>query len=110
MNEELALMNGFERPCCRCAVGMNLYLNEAELDFFHAATEHDAAPMDNHQVGNDVLDLFDLMRRHNNGAAAVKVVIQQRIVKLLAKRYVQSQCRLVEHQQPGVDRHDHGEV
>ena len=44
------------------------------------------------------------------GAVAVEVVAEQRIVELLAVEDVEPERRLVEHQQPRVDRHDHREV
>ena len=46
--------------------------------------EYDAAAVDEHDIGEDVLNLFHLMGGHHDGAAAIEVVVQQRIVELLA--------------------------
>ena len=40
----LALVYWFEGPCCVYLVGTNHHFKKAGLNFFHAATEHDAAP------------------------------------------------------------------
>jgi hypothetical protein len=45
-----------------------------------------------------VLDLFNLMCRHHDGAVAIEVVVQQRIVKLLAIEDVEAERRFVQHQ------------
>ena len=42
----------------------------------------------------NVLDLFHLMCRHDNGAAAVEVVVQQGIVELLAIEDVKTKRRV----------------
>jgi hypothetical protein len=54
--------------------------------------------VDEHQVGEDVLDLLNLMCRHHDGAAAIEVVVQQRIVELLAIEDVEAERRLIQHQ------------
>src|SRR4051812_29937332 len=41
----------------------------------------------------------------DNGAAAVKVVVEQRVVELFAKENVETEGWLVEHKQTGVNRH-----
>src|SRR5438105_905629 len=51
----------------------------ARFEFFHAAFEHDATSVDEHEIGQDVLNLFHLMRRHDDGTGAVEVIVQQRI-------------------------------
>src|ERR1700691_4928541 len=89
---------------------MHGHFQIARLQLFHAAFEYDAAAVDEHEVGEDVLDLFHLMCRHYDGAAAIKVVVQQGIVELLAIQDVQTQRRLVQHQQSRVNRHDKSEV
>ena len=72
--------------------------------------EYDAAAVDEHEIGEDVLDLFDLMCGHDDGAAAIEVVVQQRIVELLAIQNVEAKRGLVEHQQFRVNGHDQSEV
>ena len=89
---------------------MHHHFQVARLELLHAALEHDAAAVDEHEVGEDVLDLFDLVGRHHDGAAAIEVVVQQRVVELLAIEDVEAERRLVQHQQLRVDGHDQGEV
>src|SRR6516165_5548661 len=80
------------------------------LELLHAAIEYDPAAVDEYEIGQHILDLFHLMGGHNNGAVPVEVVVQQRIVELLAIENVQPKCRLVEHQQFGVNGHHEREV
>ncbi len=72
--------------------------------------EYDAATIDEHEIGEDVLNLLDLMRGDDDSAAAIEIIIEQRIVKLLAIQDVESERRFVEHQQSCVDSHDQREV
>ena len=89
---------------------MHRHFHVARLDLFHAAIEHDPTAVDEHEIGEDVLDLFHLVGGHDDGAAAIEVVVQQGIVKLLAIQDIQTQRRLVQHQQSGVDGHYQSEV
>ena len=89
---------------------MHQHLEITLLQFLHAAAEHDAAAIDEHKIGEHMLDLFHFVRRHYDGAAAVEVIIQQRIVKLLAVQDVQTQRRLIQYQQLRIHRHHEGEV
>ena len=66
--------------------------------------------VDEHEIGNDVLDLLHLVRRHDDGAGPIEVVVQERIVELFAKQEVEPQRGLIQHQQPRVDGHDHSEM
>src|SRR2546421_10378276 len=109
-SEHLALVHRLERPCYGDMLGIHHHFQIARLEFFHAAIEHDVAAVDEHHIGENVLDLFNLMRRHDDGAAAIEVVVQQRIVELLAIQDVEAECRLVQHQQSCIDGHDQGEV
>ncbi len=43
-------------------------------------------------------------------AAAIEVVVQQRVVELFAEEDVQAERRFVEHQQSGINRHHEREV
>ena len=70
-------MNRLERPRCGELLGTHHHFDIARLELFHAALEHDAAAVDEDQIGEDVLDLFHLMGRHHDGAAAIEVVVQQ---------------------------------
>ena len=58
-------------------LGIHHQFRIPRLEFFHAAIEHDAAVVDEHHIGEDVLDLFDLMGRHDDGAGAIVVVVQE---------------------------------
>jgi len=75
--EHLALVNRLERPRCDDLLGMHHHFQIARLEFFHGAIEDDAAAVDEHEIGEDVLDVFHLMGRHHDGAAAIEVVVQQ---------------------------------
>ncbi len=103
-------MDRLERPGRGDPLGMHQHLQIARLDFLHGAVEHDPTAVDEHDIGEDVLDLFDLMSRHDDGAVAVEVVVQQRVVELLAEQDVQAEGRLVQQQQSRVDGHDQREV
>src|SRR5689334_16276637 len=98
-------MNGLERPCRSQMLWTHHDLQIARLDLFHAAFKYDAAAIDEHKVSEDMLDLFDMMRRQQDGAVAIKVIIQQGVVKLLAIENVEAKRGLVEHQQFRVNGH-----
>ncbi len=108
--EDLAFVNGLERARGRGIFRIHQHFPIARLEFFHAAAEDDTTPVDEHHIGKDVLNLVDLMGGDDDGAAAIEVVVQERIVELLAKEDVEAECRLIEHQQFGVNGHDQGKV
>src|SRR5438105_12469074 len=108
--EHLALVYRLERTCRGDMLGMHHHFRIARLEFFHAAIKDDAAAVDEHHIGEDVLDLFDLMGRHDDGAGAIEVVVQQGIVELLAIQDVEAERRLVQHWHFRVDGHDQSEV
>src|SRR5262249_36635616 len=86
------------------------YLDEPRFEFFHAAVEHNSAAVDEVHVCEHVLDLFHFVRRHDDRAAAVKIVIQQRIVELLAVQDVEAKRGLIQYQELHVHGHDEREV
>src|SRR5260370_4985369 len=51
------------------------YFEVTRVEFFHAALEHDPATVDEHQVRQNVLDLFHLMCCHDNRAAPIEVIV-----------------------------------
>src|SRR5204863_3698335 len=106
--EHLAFVNRLQRPCCGDLLGIHHYFQIARLEFFHAAIEYDAAAVNEHDIGQDVLNLFHLMGGHHDGAASIEVVVQQRVVELLAIQNIQAKRRLVQHQQFRVNGHDQG--
>src|SRR6202158_1511449 len=97
--EHLALVNRLQRPCCGDLLGIHHHFQIARLEFFHAAIEYNAAAVDEHDIRQDVLNLFHLMGGHHDSAAAIEVGIQHRIVELLAIQNIQAKRRLVQHQQ-----------
>src|SRR5216683_384742 len=107
--EHLALVNRLQRPCCAELFGMHHQFQIARFEFLHAAIEYDATAIDEHDISQDVLNLFHLMGGHHDGAASIEVVIQQRIVELLAIQNIQAKRRLVQHQQFRVNGHDQSE-
>ena len=62
--------------------------------------------VDEHEIGQNVLNFFNLMRRDDDRPFAVEIIVQQRVVELFTKQNVETECRLIEHQQSCVDRHD----
>ncbi len=54
--EHLALVNRPERAGCGDLVGVHSHFQIARLEFLHAAIQNDAAAVDEHQIGEDVLD------------------------------------------------------
>src|SRR5450631_2207372 len=106
----MALVHRLERSRRRDLIGIYRHFQIARFEFFHAAAEYDAAAVDEHEIGEDVLDLFELMGGHEDGPAAIEVVVQQGIVELLAIQDVEAEGRLVQHQQLRVNGHDQGEV
>src|SRR5229473_3117306 len=74
--EYLALVNRLERTRCGDLFGMHRDFQKARLEFFHAAIEYDAAAIDEHDVGEDILHLFDLVRGYDDGAFAIEIVVQ----------------------------------
>src|SRR3979490_73874 len=108
--KHLAFVNRLQRPCGGDLLGVYHHFQIARLEFFHAAIEYDAAAVNEHDIGQDILNLFHLMGGHHDGAASIEVVIQQRIVELLAIQNIQAKRRLVQHQQFRVNGHDQSEV
>src|SRR5579871_515280 len=92
-------MPRLDRSCRSKTFGVYRDLYVTRLEILHAAIEHNAAAIDEHEISEDMLDVLHLMCRHENGAVAIKIVIQKRIVKLLAIKNVETQGGLIEHQQ-----------
>src|SRR5438045_5251443 len=82
--ECLPLVNRLESPRSGDLFGLHHHFQIPQLKFVHAAAEYDAPAIDEHHISENVLDFVDLMSRHHDGAAAIEVVVQQRIVELLA--------------------------
>src|SRR5260370_30137742 len=108
--ERPTLVNRFERPCRVDPLGMYRHFQISGLEVFHAATEYDLTAVDKHEIGKDILDVFHLVSGHHDGATAIEVVGQQRVVKLFAVQEIKAKGRLVQHQQFRVNRHDQREV
>ena len=75
--ERRPLVDRPERPRRGDALRIHGDLAIARLELVHGAGEHDATAVDEHEIGEDVLDLFHLMCRHHDGAAAIEVIVQQ---------------------------------
>ena len=108
--QRLALVHRPQRPRRGQVGGARHHLGEARLELVHPALQHDAAAVQDHQVGEDVLHLLHLVRGHHDGPAPVEVVAQQRVVELLPVQDVEPQRGLVQHQEPRVDRHHQRQV
>ena len=103
-------MDWLERFCTGDVIRMHHHFDITRLEIFHAAFEHDPAAIDKDEIGQDILDFFDLMRRDNDGATAVEVIVEQRIVELFSIKNVESERRFVQHKQLRIDRHDQREM
>src|SRR5262249_32245674 len=108
--EDRSLVHWLERARSSELLGIDHYFDVTRIEFFHAAFEHNAATVDEHEIGKDVLHLLHLMRGHYDRAAAIEIVVQQRIVELFAIQDVQAKCRLIEHEQSRVDSHHEREM
>src|ERR1700730_16060497 len=71
----LAFVHRLKRPRSCDLLGMHDHFQVARLQLFHAASENDAAAIDEHDIGEDVLNLFHLMCCHYDRAIAIEVVI-----------------------------------
>src|SRR5688572_31100890 len=60
--DRLTRVHRVQRSCRGDVVGMDHDFEITRRHFLHAALEHDAPAVDEHDVGQHVLDLFDLMR------------------------------------------------
>src|ERR1043166_8961235 len=89
-------MHRIERACGSQLFWIHHDFHVARFKFFHAALEHDAAAIDEHEIGEHVLNLFNLMRGHDDRSAAIEIIVQQRMVKFLPKQKVQAKRRFVE--------------
>src|SRR5438045_1597940 len=61
--EHRPLVNRLERPCRLEVLWIHHHFEIPRIEFFHAAFEHEATPVDKHEIGQDILDLFHLMGR-----------------------------------------------
>jgi hypothetical protein len=109
-SEDLAFLNGFEGTGGVELCGVGHELEVAGVEVFHAATEDEVAAVDEEEVGEDVLDLVDLVGGDEDSALVVEVVVEQGVVELLAEEDVEAEGGLVEDKELGVDGHDEGEV
>src|SRR5439155_21245961 len=75
--DRVAFVHRLERLCRRGLLGTHHHFQIARLQLFHAAIEYDAAAVNEHDIGEHVLNLVDLMCRHDDGAIVIEVVIQQ---------------------------------
>ncbi len=66
--------------------------------------------LNEHEIGQDVLDFFDLMSGEQDGAAAVEIIVEERIVELFAIEDVEAEGGFVEDEQARVNGHDQGEM
>src|SRR5205823_12348472 len=73
--ENLALVHWLQRPRHDDLLRQHQHLAITRLQFLDTAAEHDTAAVDEHEIGEHVLDLCNLVRRHHDGAVAVEVVI-----------------------------------
>src|SRR5437667_673997 len=73
--EDRSLMNRIESAGGGELLRTDRDFHVARFEFFHAAFEHDPTTIDEHDVGQHVLNFFDLMCGHDDGAAAIELII-----------------------------------
>src|SRR5262249_13148803 len=94
---------------CR-VLGVDSKLQVSVRQALHGALQYNMAAIDEDDVRQKVLDLLDLMGRENDGALPVEIIIQQRVIELPPEQQVEAERRLIQHQQPRIDRQDEGEM
>src|SRR5579864_2567764 len=108
--QHLTLMHGLESARGRDLIWTHSHFRVAPLVVLHAAGKSDATLVYEHEVGEHILDFFDLVGRNDDGAVSIEVVVEQRVVELLAEQKVEAERRLVQHQQTRVNGHDEGQM
>ena len=96
--EDFAFVEGLERARRVDVAGGGHELRETLAEGVHRRVQRDLAVLDEDDVGEDVFDLLDLVRGHEDGALLVEVVVQQVVVERAAEQQVEAERRLVEHQ------------
>src|SRR5215813_7892537 len=93
--KHLSLVNRLYCPRIGKPFRPNHYFRVTPFQFFHRATQHNSPTVDEHQIRQHILNLFHLVRGHNDCAATIEVIVQQRIVELLSKQDIQAKRRLI---------------
>src|SRR5438034_9001100 len=73
--ENRTFVNRLESARSGEMLGIDHHFNVPRVEFFHAALQHDPATVDEHEVRQNVLDLFHLMCCHDNRATAIEVIV-----------------------------------
>src|SRR5258708_18479778 len=68
------------------------------------------ARVDENHIGQEILDLLDLVGRENDRTLLVEVIIQQGVIELPPEQQVEAESGLIEYQQTRIDRQDEGEM
>src|SRR4029079_2459306 len=71
---------------------------------------HHAPVIDENDVRQEILDLFDLVGRDENRALLVEIIVQQRVVELPPVEQIEPEGRLIQHQQARIDRKSQRQV
>src|SRR4051794_23449577 len=81
--KHVSRMNGPERLRIREVIRMDHHFGITRFKLLHAALEHDAAVIDEHEIGQHVLDLFYLVGRDDDGPIPIEVIVEEGVVELL---------------------------
>src|SRR5438552_4934744 len=73
--ENRTSVNSLESARSGEMLGIDHHFNVTRVEFFHAALQHDPATVDEHEVRQNVLNLFHLMCCHDNRATAIEVIV-----------------------------------
>src|SRR6202000_277708 len=72
--EDLALVNRLELPRRCGGLGIHHHFHIARFELFGAAAEYDATAIHEHDIGENVLNLVDLMCGDHVGPSALDVI------------------------------------
>ena len=84
---------------------MHVDLDEAFLVLVGRASQDHSSVVEKHEVGQHVLQLVDVMRRHYHGVVALGEALEEHLVESMPVQRIQTERRLVEHHQLRVDTH-----
>ena len=106
----VAIHDRLEGPRRDKTLRQHHYFEIARFELLHTGFEDNASAVDEHEIGQDVLHLFNLVCRDDNGSGAVEIVVQERVIELFAKKNVQTEGGLVEDEQFRVNGHHQSEM
>ena len=77
-------------------VFVNHHFDVLLLDFIHRGIQYHFAIIDENQMGQQILNLIDLVSRDDDRLVFVEVIIQQMIVERFTVKDIESKCWLIQ--------------